>query len=236
MSSPLDLATVARLVGDPTRLKMLAALLDEGELSAGELAAVAGVSPQTASAHLGKLQQGGLITRVHSAYGIYGFRHRVFRLLDEAVVSAVAALSALAAAEPVVPRVAPRQDAKLCYGHVGGALGNALLAALLARSLLEPGTPPFGSLYDYKVTAEGVEVLSGFGIDLTGLQKQRRSFARQCLNEHRANAHLSGSLAEALLKGLLEQRWVVQDEARGRVLELIEAGKDGLTSHFGVRL
>ena len=236
MSSQLDLAAVARLVGDPARLKMLAALLSAGELSAGELAAVAGVSPQTASAHLGKLQQGGLITRVYGTrgtYGVYGARHRVFRLLDGEVAGVVGALLSLATAEPVVPRVDARQEATVCYGHLGGTLGHALLEALLDQKLLEPVAR---SLHDYKVTAEGAGVLSRFGIDLTGLQKQRRHFARRCLNTPEAKAHLSGSLAEALLKGLLERRWLEQAEAEGRILAVTEAGRDGLASHFAMRL
>lgn len=233
MGGMLDLSVLARLVGDPARLKILAALLAAGELSAGELAAAAGVSRQTASSHLSKLQQGGLITR---AYGSYGARHRVFRLAGDAVGRAVAALVTLAAAEPQAGRVNARQEATLCYGHLGGALGSVLLAALLERGLLEPSTSSFGSFNGYRVTARGDEVLRNFGIDIAALQKQRRHFAKRCLNTDEANAHLSGSLAEALVKGLLERRWVVQDEAGGRILAVTAVGKDGLADRFGVRL
>jgi hypothetical protein len=48
MGSLLDLTALAHLVGDPSRLKMLVALSAKGELTAGELAAAAGVTPQTA--------------------------------------------------------------------------------------------------------------------------------------------------------------------------------------------
>jgi DNA-binding MarR family transcriptional regulator len=237
MSRLLDLTTVAHLIGAPARLKMLAALHTEGELTAGDLAAVAGVSRQTASAHLSKLEQGGLITRVYGAcgtYGTYGARHRVFRLLDGEVATAVAALVALATAEPGEPRaIISRHDATVCYGHLGGTLGNALFMALLERSLLEPIVR---TLYDYRVTAEGAAMLRNFGIDTALLQKQRRHFARRCLNTPEANAHLSGSLADALHKGLLERRWLEQDKGRSRVLVLTEAGRDGLAGHFALYL
>ena len=236
MCSLPDLTAVARLVGEPARLKMLAALRTEGELAAGDLAAVAGVSPQTASAHLGKLQQGGLITHVYGArgtYGTYGARHRVFRLLDGEVATAVAALVALATAEPGEPRVISKHDATVCYGHLGGTLGNDLFVALLGRSLLEPVGH---TLYEYRVTAEGAKVLRNFGIDIAVLQKQRRHFARRCLNTFEANAHLSGSLADALLKGFLERRWLEQAEGRSRVLVLTEVGGDGLAGHFALQL
>ncbi|MDQ3399318.1 MAG: hypothetical protein M3511_16440 [Deinococcota bacterium] len=105
--------------------------------------------------------------------------------------------------------------------------------ALLGRSLLEPVGH---TLYEYRVTAEGAKVLRNFGIDIAGLQKQRRHFARRCLNTPEAKAHLSGSLAEALLKGFLERRWLEQAEGRSRVLVLTEVGRDGLAGHFALHL
>lgn len=233
MNRRLDLTAVANLVGDPSRLKMLAALLAYDELSAGELAAAAGVSPQTATAHLDRLRWGKLVERTHGAYGV---RHRVFRLTGEDVAEAVAALSALATTELGVSHVAGRRDAAVCYKHLGGTLGNAVLKALLTRSLLEPIAAPFNSVYEYRVTAEGAEVLRGFGIDLTGLQKQRRHFASRCLNAHEADAHLSGSLADALLKGLLDRGWVVGQDGETPTVQLTEAGRDGLADTFGVPL
>lgn len=97
-------------------------------------------------------------------------------------------------------------------------------------------TPSFGSVYDYRVTESGAALLGDFGIDTAGLQKQRRNFAKRCLNTHEANTHLSVSLADVLPRELLEQGWVVQDEAEGRILEVTEVGKDGLANRFGVRL
>ncbi len=233
MTRGLDLTAVANLVGDPSRLKMLAALLAKGKLTAGELAAVAGVSPQTASAHLSKLQRGELIERTHGAYYT---KQRLFRLAGDDVAQAVGALSALATMKPQATLTTNEPSAKLCYAHLGGTLGRTLLAALLDQKLLEPVDAPFNSVYEYRVTAEGAEVLSKFGIDVTGLQKQRRHFASRCLNAHEADGHLSGSLADALLKGLLDRGWVVQDDSKDRVLMLTEAGRKGLASGFAVRL
>jgi DNA-binding transcriptional ArsR family regulator len=58
------------MMGDPTRAAMLDALLGGEPLSAGELARRAWVSPQTASAHLTRLVEGGLLTPTRSG------RHR----------------------------------------------------------------------------------------------------------------------------------------------------------------
>ena len=233
MNRYLDLTAVAHLVGDPSRLKMLAALLAEGELSAGDLAAAAGISPQTASSHLDRLRQGGLIVR---ASGAYGARHRVFCLAGDDVTRLVAALVALATAEPQVERATGGQDATTCYGHLGGTLGKKLLEALLDLGLLEPSTPRFGTVYDYRITDRGAALLGDFGIDTAGLHKQRRNFAKRCLNTHEARVHLSGSLADALLKGLLERQWVVPHEGDKPTVRLTEAGRFGLAETFGVAL
>lgn len=227
MPEPLDLSALARLIGDPTRLTMLAALLTQGELSAGELAAVGGVAPQTASAHLSKLQAGGLIRRV---YGRHGARHRMFRLTDDQVATTVASLIALATTEPEMSQLASnsvrRDQGRLCYGHLGGTLGQALLEALLRQQLLIPRTTSFGSVDDYQVTATGAAWLHGLGIDTSARQHQRRYLARRCRNAHEATAHLSGSLAEALLQVFMNRGWIVPDNNDGRVLELTAAGRE----------
>ena len=56
-----DIAYVAALIGDPARANMLTALMSGKALTASELAAEAGVTLQTASAHLSKLDDGGLL-------------------------------------------------------------------------------------------------------------------------------------------------------------------------------
>ncbi len=152
------------------------------------------------------------------------------------VVEAVAALSALATVKPQATLMTNEHSATVCYDHFGGALGSALLAALLAQGLLEPVAAPFKSVHDYRVTDPGAAFLEEFGIDVTRLRKRPRHFATRCLNAHEAAAHLSGSLGGALLGGLLERGWVVQAEAGGRILEVTEAGRDGLADRFGVRL
>ena len=57
-----QLAEVAQLVGDPGRANILATLMDGRALTAKELASIAGVTAQTASSHLAKLVERGLLT------------------------------------------------------------------------------------------------------------------------------------------------------------------------------
>jgi DNA-binding transcriptional ArsR family regulator len=61
MDTGPKIAQVAALVGDPARANMLSALMDGRTLTATELAYVSGVAPQTASGHLARLSDAGLL-------------------------------------------------------------------------------------------------------------------------------------------------------------------------------
>lgn len=56
-----NIAYIAALIGDPARANVLTALMSGKALTASELAGEAGVTLQTASSHLSKLDQGGLV-------------------------------------------------------------------------------------------------------------------------------------------------------------------------------
>src|SRR5918912_1735752 len=94
-----NLAEVAALVGDPARANILNALLDGRALTAKELAGVAGVSPQTASGHLGKLTDGRLLAVVKQG------RHRYYRLATPLVGRMLEGIMAVGGAG--APRLPP---------------------------------------------------------------------------------------------------------------------------------
>ena len=128
-------ARIAAMIGDPTRARMLSALMGGQYLAAGELAAAAGVSAQTASTHVTKLLDSELVElRVQG-------RHRYFRLADAEVAHALEALSLVAergAASRKWEQGAykPLKAARTCYSHLAGELGVALFDGLLARGTL----------------------------------------------------------------------------------------------------
>ena len=90
----VDLAAVGALLGNPSRAAMLDALLTGRALTATELARTAGIAPATASEHLARLREGGLVEVV--AQG----RHRYHRLAGPEVGAALEALSHIAPAKP----------------------------------------------------------------------------------------------------------------------------------------
>jgi DNA-binding transcriptional ArsR family regulator len=198
-----DLAPVGFLLGDPTRASMLSELSDGRALTAGELAARAGVSPSTASAHLSRLVTGGLLAVV--AQG----RHRYYRLAGEPVAHALETLAALAPAatarDPFEREVLTGlRFARTCYGHLAGRLGVGLRDGLLERGLLrEAGA-------EHRVTPAGEAWLAEVGVDLAAARRARRSFARACLDWSERRPHLAGSLGDSLLAALVERGWVAR--------------------------
>jgi DNA-binding transcriptional ArsR family regulator len=145
----VNVVPAAALIAEPTRAAMITALLDDRPLAAGELARLAGVSPATASAHLARLLNGGLITMIKQG------RHHYYHLAGPEVAAAMEALAHLGHAAPAPVRslresrdAAALAEARTCYDHLAGRAGVALLEALLAGRILAPapdgGQPPNG--------------------------------------------------------------------------------------------
>src|SRR5881392_1993130 len=135
MKAGPDIAMVASLVGDPARCNMLTALMTGRALTASELAHQAGITPQTASSHLAKLQAGGLIEPEKQG------RHRYFRLSDPEVGHVLEGLADLAArAGHMRVRTGPKDPAlrraRICYDHLAGDLGVQMLDSLRKQRLV----------------------------------------------------------------------------------------------------
>jgi DNA-binding transcriptional ArsR family regulator len=218
-----DIAPVAALFADRARAAMLTALLDGRPLAAGELATAAGVTAQTASSHLAKLLDGGLVTVVKQG------RHRYYELRGSDIAQAIEALSHIS---PPIEVRSLRQSkiaealqlARSCYDHLAGRAGVALFAALCDNGLLDPES--------FTVTAKGEELFAEVGLDVARLRKARRRFAGPCLDWTERRPHLNGVLGAAIMSRFIELGWF----ERGRIpraLVLTPAGARGLQDVFG---
>jgi DNA-binding transcriptional ArsR family regulator len=228
MIADAAVAPVAALLADPARVAMLFALSDGREVSAGELALLAGITRSTASLHLAKLVEGGLVAARPEG------RHRHYRLTRPETVRALEALAVLA------PQRAPRthrqakigravRTARTCYDHLAGRVGVGLTAALIERGALLPAGRQF------EVTAAGERLLEDFGVDLAAARRSRRAFALACLDWSERVHHLAGSLGAALLARLLDLGWIARTPA-SRAVQVSPAGRRGLARAFGVEL
>lgn len=225
------IATTAALFGDPARARMLMALMGGRERPASELASTARVTPQTASAHLAKLQQGGLITVQRRG------RWRYYRLTGPEVASVIEALQNLCGFDEPLSRRETHPNSRgddalkvcrTCYDHLAGYVAVSLADALLGRGYLKLGEKT------YHITPLGAAALTQLGIDAETLPK-RRTLAKPCLDWTERRPHVGGALGSALLQASLDRKWVVRLE-QTRALHLTSSGVAGLQNVFGVRL
>jgi DNA-binding transcriptional ArsR family regulator len=218
-----DLAAVGTLLAEPARARMLAALGDGRALPASTLAAEAGVAPSTASGHLARLVDGGLLTAESCG------RRRYFRLGGPEVAEALEALARVAPREPVrslgqATRIEALRAARTCYDHLAGRLGTALLDALLACGLVA----------DEQVTDAGIERLDELGIDLDAIPGRRPRF-RSCLDWSERRPHAAGKLGAALAAHAFEHGWVERPDG-SRTLRVTVAGEAGFAAAFSLSL
>jgi len=212
-----DIARIAALVGDPARANMLTALVGGLALTAGELAREAAVTPATASSHLAKLQEGGLVTQQKQG------RHRYFRLSGPDVADVLERLMGLAARTGHArtrpgPKEPAMRRARVCYDHLAGDLGVQAFDSLVRRGLIEADDETV------TLTASGGEFFAAEGLDIAALSTSRRPLCKPCLDWSNRRSHLAGALGAAILERLIDQRWA-RREAGSRVVNFTREGE-----------
>lgn len=212
-----DIARLAALIGDPARANMLTALISGKALTATELAAEAGVTASTASAHLAKLEEGGLVLVRRQG------RHRYAALADAHVAEVLESLMGLAASRGHVrTRTGPRdpalRKARVCYDHLAGELAVALLDRGKARGLFREQGETLA------LTDEGCGAFAALGFDLASLGAARRPICRSCLDWSARRSHLAGGLGAALFDRVLAEGWA-RREPDSRLVSFTREGE-----------
>ena len=199
------MAATAAMLADPARAAMVLALMDGRSRCAKKLALDAGVTPQTASAHLRKLVAANLLVSQSSG------RMKYFSLAGAEVAQAVEALSEIGN-HSLRPAAEELRFARCCYDHLAGQLGVSV-----TERLLQPGNP----------------ILANLGIDLAALESARRPLFRCCTDWTERRPHIAGALGAALLHHYKEQRWLatVQDS---RKLVVTPLGSQMFARVFGI--
>ena len=222
-----DVSSVAALIGDPTRARILCALMGDLALPAGELAMIANVAPQTASAHLSKLLEGKLVNAEVEG------RHHYYRLASPDVAATIEALAAIAPrTKELVRQRMPVDDrlrfARTCYNHLAGTLAVQINDAFEERGFLAPVGDK-----RYRVTNLGHDWFNELGVDIAELRASRSGFARQCLDWTERRRHLAGPLGTALLQRFLALKWLVRIE-RTRAVRVTAKGQERLHKLLGI--
>ena len=219
-----NIARIASLLGDPARADVLTALMADRALTATELAAIAGVTKQTMSAHLAKLLDAALVTVDQQG------RHRYFRLADPDVASLLESLMGVAFRTGAVrllssPREPALRKARICYDHLAGEFGVTAYEALLRREVFELAHG------EMRLSELGVAWFRRLGVDTDAAARQRRTFCRPCMDWSERRHHLAGSLGAALLSRFQDLRWATRDK-NSRVVKFTPRGQRAFQDLF----
>jgi DNA-binding transcriptional ArsR family regulator len=247
MTGDADLAALGSVLGERARARMLLALGDGRALPASVLASEAGVAASTASAHLAKLVDAGLVSVTTQG------RHRYYRLAGPQVADLIETLARVAPAAPVKSlregtRAQALRAARTCYDHLAGQLGVELMQALIKDGSITGGdgrhhiegngedrlSAP-GRDVDYRLTQDGAERLSRLGVDIPGDVGADGLPLRYCVDWTEQAHHLSGPVGRAVTKRLIDLKWLKRAE-RTRAVHVTKQGERKLRAELGVQL
>jgi DNA-binding transcriptional ArsR family regulator len=216
-----NIARVGALVGNPVRALIVGALMDGSERPAGELALLAGSTPQAVSTHLANLVDGGLL-----AVRPRG-RHRYYGIRDEQIAAAIETLSLAADLTAVKSsRVDPGlKQARRCYDHLAGNLGVAICDRLIADNRIVAGDD------GYALSLQGSDWLREIG--MVPPDKLRRPLVRPCLDWTERRPHVAGWLGAALCANL-EAESAFRRVPDSRALHITTKGRRLLRERFGL--
>jgi DNA-binding transcriptional ArsR family regulator len=215
---------IAGLLGHRSRARMIELLMDGRAHPAGELARAADLSAQSASMHLRKLRENGVVAVQQSG------RHRQYRLSGAHIAGAIEALGSLGPhhqARRTDEIHAALSRARTCYDHLAGRLGVRVTGALARRGHLDPCD---GTL---RLSVSGEEWMKDFGIHVDALRRGRRPLTLTCEDWTERRAHLAGALGAALLDRMLAMQWVAR-LPNTRALRVTTRGRTGLQSMLGI--
>lgn len=220
-----DIAAIGALIGDPARANMLTALMSGKALTSGELAAEAGVSAQTASSHLRKLREAGLLQLIQQG------RHRYYSLSGDTVAQTLEGLMGLAAGlGHLRTRTGPRDQAlrtaRVCYNHLAGDMGVQMFSAMRRLRHFE------FSETGLELTEAGLGFVAALGINPSELPRSKAPMCRECLDWSVRKSHLAGQLGRAMLAQFEAHGWAkrVPDT---RVVQFSERGRSEFNTLFG---
>lgn len=221
-----SIAHVAALIGDPARANMLTALMSGKALTVSELAEEAGVTIQTASSHLSKLDEGGLLRPRKQG------RHKYFALANDEVAHVLEGLMGLAARSGYLrkrtgPKDAELRRSRVCYNHLAGDKGTQMFDSLMQRGHLTLEADIL------ELTETGSTFAVGFGIDVAGLSRARAPLCRECLDWSERRSHLAGSLGRAFLRRFEDLEWARRDP-KSRVVAFTRRGEEAFDNLFPV--
>jgi DNA-binding transcriptional ArsR family regulator len=217
---------VALIISEKSRSTMLLTLLDGRRYTVSELAMNSKITPQTASFHVSKMLEKGIIKSEKIG------RHKYLSITSSEVASILEKFLALTEERKPnsfreVSRLKEIHFARTCYDHLAGRLGVSI-----AESLIESN-----HIYDngenFELTLLGENFFHSIGIEVTQIRKKRRAFTCKCLDWSERKFHLAGALGNSILLHALEENWIERIPAT-RAIRVTNKGNKGFKDVFGV--
>ncbi|WP_027635849.1 ArsR/SmtB family transcription factor [Clostridium butyricum] len=218
---------IASLIADSSRSIMLMSLLG-GQRTAGELAKAAGIKPQTATFHLNKMVNAGIIEK--TKYGRYSY----FKLANEDVVKLLELLMKLSKSPKIKSlnqyiHSKALRNARICYDHIAGTLGIKITEALLKYEYIELKNDVFN------ITKLGINNLSELGIINYNLKDIESLRGIKCYDWSEESYHIAGRLGKVITSGLIRLGWIKKSLTNREVL-ITKYGDEGLYRYFNIKL
>lgn len=218
----------AQIITEPSKVAMVNLLMDGEFHTVNELARSAKIKPHTASYHVKRMKEMGILTmEKHGRFHYYQLANQEFAQFFEAI-------GAVAEVEPV-RYLSQREEAKkiaagrTCYDHLAGQLGVNVTQYLLDHDYLRYSNGKA------ELTSQGEQFLVNEGINVDELRKQKRQFCRLCLDWSERKHHVAGSVGQALFDLFLQKQWLIKSE-KSRAVYLTDKGKAEIRIKWGLEL
>jgi DNA-binding transcriptional ArsR family regulator len=221
-----EFSVIANLIGEPARATMLWNLSDGRAYTAGELAIVSDISPQSASNHLNKLVEADFLKVEKQG------KHRYYRVAKPEVAHVIESLANLVPGKNIIRKESKYKNGDIqfcrtCYDHLAGKIAVELTQSILKQKIL------ILKGEEFLLSAKGVKWFEAIGIDVNNVEKTKRHFAKPCLDWTERKYHLAGSLGAALLIQMQKLGWV-RRKAGSRITILTTEGENKL-NEIGIK-
>ncbi|GKW01392.1 transcriptional regulator [Pectobacterium carotovorum subsp. carotovorum] len=191
------MAALAAAMSDPSRIKMLYALMDGRAWTATELSAVADIAASTASAHLSRLVSEGLITCLSQG------RHRYYRLAGTDIAGLIENMMGVSwrsASSAKISTPSSLRVARTCYDHLAGEIAVQIYDYMVVEGWITPD--------GVSLTLSGQKQFRELGIMLN--PKTRRKMCCACLDWSERRFHLGGEAGAAFFTHCEQKGWLTR--------------------------
>ncbi len=191
------MAALAAAMSDPSRIKMLCALMDGRAWTATELSAVADIAASTASAHLSRLVSEGLITCLSQG------RHRYYRLAGTDIAGLIENLMGVSWRSTSAAKISTPSSlrvARTCYDHLAGEIAVQIYDYMVVEGWITPD--------GVSLTLSGQNQFRELGIMLN--PKTRRKACCACLDWSERRFHLGGEAGAAFFTYCEQKEWLTR--------------------------